>query len=193
MRLSRTIWTSLALLLAAGAGTALGAAVMQEPQDAAAKMPKAGPEHEIIKKDSGTWTATVKHWTSASAQPMEMTGTEVNTLECNGLWMMSHFDTDDGSFSGRGLSGWDAAKKKYVSVWVDSGSMNMAVSEGAADKDKNTVTYTGKCPDPETGKMQTNRSVLEHVDANNRKYTVWTTPEGGKEFKALEINYTRSK
>ena len=193
MKLSRTLLTSAALLVAVGAGAAVGATFAQEPQDAAAQVLKPGPEHDVLKKDEGTWTATVKHWPSADAKPMEMTGTEVNTLECNGLWMMSHFDSQDGTFSGRGLSGWDAGKKKYVSVWVDCGSMYMAQSEGTTDKDKKAVTYSGKCPNPETGKMQTNRSTLEHVDANNRKFTVWTTPEGGKEFKALEINYTRSK
>jgi hypothetical protein len=190
---TRTLWFAAALLVAAGAGAAIGATVTQEPQDAAAPMPKPGPEHEILKKDEGKWNAAVKYWMAPGQPPVEMPGMETNTWACNGLWMRTEFDTPDGSFSGRGIGGWDSFKKKYVSVWVDNASTYLAVSLGTYDKDKKAITFNGEQPDPETGKMNKTRSTMEYVDANTRRYTSWMTPQTGQETKQLEITYTRAK
>ncbi len=193
MRTPRTFLFAVALLVAAGAGAAIGANIAQEPQDAAAVMLKPGPEHEIMKKDEGKWNAAVKMWTAPTAPPMEMMGMEVNKLDCHGLWMTTSFDSPDGSFSGRGISGWDAQKKKYVSVWVDTESTYMNTSMGTFDKAKNAFSFNGEQLDKATGKMIKNRSLTEYPDANTRKFTMWSTPADGKEVKGFEITYTRSK
>lgn len=190
---NRTLWTCAGLLVAACAGVALGATFSQEPQDAAVAMVKPGPEHEFLKMDSGSWNATIKIWTAPGEPPMEMMGKETNKLECNGMWMMTSFDTPDGSFSGRGMSGWDAQKKQYVSVWVDSESTYMSTSTGTFDKSKRAFSFTGEQMDKATGKMIKNRTTTEYPDANTRKFTVWSTPAAGKEVKGMEITYTRSK
>jgi len=181
-----------ATLAVGGVGFALGANAMQEPQDASAMMPKPGPEHKIMNQDLGTWNAAVKVWMAPGQPPMEMLGTESNKWDCNGLWMMSSFDAPDGSFSGRGIGGWDSTKKQYVSVWVDSMSTYLATMTGTYDPKTKTVSYKGEAPDQDTGKMNKIRSTVEYVDVNTRRYTSWSTPAGGTEVKSLEINYTRS-
>lgn len=182
-----------AALAVGGVGFALGANVMQEPQDAAAMMPKPGAEHKILNRDEGNWNAVVKVWMAPGAPPMEMSGTESNSWVCNNLWMTSKFDMPDGSFSGRGLSGWDAHKKQYVSVWVDSSSMFLTNMVGTYDEAKQTITYKGEAPDQMTGKMNKIRATLEHKDANTRRYTNYSTGADGKETKGLEITYTRAQ
>lgn len=192
---TRTLWISAGLLVAAGAGAALGATFAQEPQepDEAAAMVKPGPEHEPLMKNVGTWSAAIKVYMAPGEPPMEWTGTEVNRLECSGLWVTSSLDSPDGSFSGRGISGWDAQKKKYVSVWVDSWSTYLGMSTGTFDKSKNVFSFIGEQLDPATGKMIKNREVTEYPDANTRKLTIWSTPADGKEVKGIEVVYTRSK
>jgi hypothetical protein len=193
MRTTRTLLFTVALLVAAGAGAAIGATLAQEPQDAAAMAPKPGPEHEILKKDEGKWNAAVKIWMAPNAPPMEVSGTETNKFGCNGLWMMTEFETPDASFTGRGISGWDSHKKKYVSAWVDTESMYFSMSHGTYDKDKKMMTFYGEQPDPESGKMMKTRGTNEYVDANTRRFTSYATPQGAAELKKLEITYTRAK
>lgn len=182
-----------ATLAVGGAGFALGAVATQEPQDAAATMPRPGPEHKILGMDEGAWTATVKVWMVPGAEPMVMTGKESNAWTCNGLWMSSEFEMPDGSFSGRSLAGWDAYRKQYVSAWVDSNTLYFSLMTGAYDKASKTMSFRGESPDPTSGKLVKTRAALEHVDEDTRRYTSWTIGADGTETKGLEITYERAQ
>lgn len=190
---NKTLWIAAGLLVAAGAGAAVGATFAQEPQDAAASMPKPGPEHEILKKDEGAWNATVKSWMAPGAAAMEFKGVENNKVGLGGLWMTSDFKTDDGSFVGHGVAGWDAMKKKYVSIWVDNSSMSLGVMHGTWDKDKKMLNFQGEQPDMASGKMMKARQTIEYPDANTRVMKNYVTPAGGTESMNLEVRYTRAK
>ncbi|HET9315476.1 MAG TPA: DUF1579 family protein, partial [Vicinamibacteria bacterium] len=50
--------------------------------------PKAGPEHEVLKHDVGTWEATVESFMPGAVQPMTSKGIETNTL-VGGLWLVT--------------------------------------------------------------------------------------------------------
>lgn len=193
MKHARNLLVLAAALAIGGAGFALGASAFQEPQDAAASMPKPGPEHKALGHDEGEWNATVKVWMVPGQPPVEMPATESNKWVCNGLWMTTSFDTPDGSFSGRGLLGWDSYRKQYVSAWVDNSSLYFATQYGNWDKEKKVMNLSGEAPDPATGKMMKIRATLEHIDADTRRYTHWNTGQDGKESKGLEITYTRAK
>ena len=193
MKNGNTLLIAAAALALGGAGYALGSISNQEPQDAASAAPKPGAEHEILRKDAGNWNANVKIWMDPNAPPMEMPATESNHWTCNDLWMVTEFNTPDGSFSGRGIGGWDSEKKRYVSAWVDSSSMHLTTMVGTYDKNTKIITFTGEAPDPATGKMTKIRATTEYPDANKRRYTHYTTPAGGVETKSLEITYTRAQ
>jgi len=190
---SRTLWIAAGLLVAAGAGAAVGATFAQEPQDAANSMPKPGPEHEVLKKDEGNWKASVKSWMAPGTEPMNFVGTEVNKVGLGGLWTTTDFKTDDGMFIGHGISGWDSMKKKYVSIWVDNSSMSLGVMTGTWDKEKKMLSLQGEQPDPASGKMMKARQTVEYPDANTRVMKNYVTPAGGAEMMNLEVSYTRSK
>jgi hypothetical protein len=181
-----------ATLAVGGVGFALGAHALQEPQDAAAPV-KPGPEHKIMNQDVGTWAATVKVYMAPESPPMEFTGKETNKWDCNGMWMLSTFDADDGSFSGRSSSGWDAHQKKYVTVWVDSWTPNMMFMSGSHDAASNALNFEGQAPNQMTGKLEKQRSKTEYPGADARRYTSWTTPTGGTETKMVEVSYKRVK
>jgi hypothetical protein len=190
---NKSLWIAAGLLVAAGAGAAVGATFAQEPQDAAAAMPKPGPEHEILKKDEGSWKATVKSWMAPGTEPMEFVGVETNKVGLGGLWMTTDFKTEDGSFVGHGVSGWDAMKKKYVSIWVDNASMSLGVMHGTWDKDKKMFSFQGEQPDMAAGKMLKARQTVEYPDANTRVMKNYVTAPGGTESMNLEVRYTRAK
>ena len=80
--------------------------------------PMPGPEHEILKRDAGTWDV-VMEMQFPGMPPMTMYGTETSTLLA-GRWLVTEFRGEmmGMTFEGQGISGWDPAKKAYVGVWA---------------------------------------------------------------------------
>ncbi len=101
-----------------------------------------GPEHEALKKMVGTWDTTMK------AGGMEFKGTVTYKMDLGGLWLAGALESDLGGqkFSGRSLESYDAGKKKYVSVWVDSMGTTPMFLEGTTDKATRTQTLVGEGP-----------------------------------------------
>ena len=184
----------------------LGARTLQEPKKAqeASKKPEmampapptAGPFHAHLKMDEGVWDAVVRMQMDPKAPPMESKAVETNKIACNGLWLLSDVKGEfmGGPFEGHAITGYDPAKKKYVSVWVDSMGAYIATSEGECDASGKVLTMTGEMPDPMmTGKMVKHRDVLERKDADNRLFTSYMKGPDGKEVVSMTIIYKRKK
>jgi hypothetical protein len=92
--------------------------------------PKPGPEFDHLKTLVGTWDASVK------MAGGESKGTMTYKMELGGLWLVGNFEGEFGGqkFQGKGLDTYDAAKKKYVSIWVDSMGTTPMITEGGYDK-----------------------------------------------------------
>ena len=58
-------------------------------------MPKPGPEHELLKMDEGTWDAVIE-MSPPGAPVMTSKGTEIATVGCGGLCLITKFDGDMG-------------------------------------------------------------------------------------------------
>jgi hypothetical protein len=163
-----------AIVLLAGSATVKG----QEPA-------KPGPEHEILKKHVGTWEATMK------IEGMESKGVSVYKMDLGGLWLASTFEGDFGGmkFSGRGFDTYDAAKKKYVAVWMDSMSTSPMLMEGTYDKEKKAMTLTGEGPGMD-GKPMKFKSVSVMPDDDTINFSMYM---GDAPQPAFTITYKRKK
>jgi hypothetical protein len=164
---------------------AIALAVLVAPAASAQEAPKPGPEHEVLKKMEGTWDATMKFG------GMESKGTTIYKMDLGGLWLASTFEGDLGGikFSGRGLDSYDAAKKKYVGVWVDSMSTSPMLMEGTYDQSKKTLTMTGDGPGMD-GKPTKFKAVSEMPDNDTINFAMYMGD--GKE-PAFTIVYKRKK
>jgi hypothetical protein len=183
MRAQRTF--ALAAVVSAATAVAWAQGPSQPP-------PKPGPEHEVFKKDVGTWDATVE-----MMMPPEppSKGTETNVLGPGGLWLISDFKADTmmgAPFQGHGVSGWDPAKKKYVGTWVDSMSTSILVSEGTYDPATKTSTGTIEGPGPD-GKPMKIKAVTQYKDNDTRVFTMYMKGSDGKEAPSMRISYKRRK
>jgi hypothetical protein len=182
-----TAGLGLVLALAAGAATARG-------QEGGIPVPKPTKEHALFQKDLGTWDAAVKSWMAPNAEPVASKGTETNTLLPGGLWMLSEFKGSFGGmdFHGRGQSGFDPSKKKYVATWIDSFSTNVMTMEGSYDEATHTITMTGDALDM-TGKPAKMKNVTNYKPDGTRAMTMFMKSEAtGPDFvKVMEINYTK--
>ena len=133
---------------AAAVGLVLvGVAAAQQP-------PKPGPEYDVLKKLVGTWE------TSMAAGGTTSKGTMTYKLGLGGLWLQSDMDGEmfGAKFTGHGMDSYDAAKKKYVSVWFDSMGASPVVMEGTYDPAKKAMTAAGEGPGMD-GKPQKYKSV----------------------------------
>jgi hypothetical protein len=155
--------------------------------------PKAGPEHEVLKHDVGTWDATVESFMPGAAQPMVSKGTETNSL-VGGLWLVTDFKSDmmGQPFQGHGVSGWDPNKKKYVGTWVDTMSTGLGLSESTYDAATKTLTGTFEGPDP-TGQIMKMKAVTVMKDPDTRVFTMSGPGPDGKDMTYMRITYQRKK
>jgi Protein of unknown function (DUF1579) len=157
---------------------ACGTAGAQEP-------PKPGPEHELLKKHVGTWTTTMK------AGGMESKGSVTYKMELGGLWLAGDMDSElfGQPFTGKSLETYDAAKKKYVSVWVDSMSSGPVLTEGIFDPAAKKMTMTGQGPGHE-GPATKYKSVTEYPDADTFVMTMFM---GAGTEPSFVVTYKRKK
>jgi len=150
--------------------------------------------HKLLAKGVGTWDASVKTWSAGpSSEPMVSKGVETNTM-LGGLWLVSEFKGEFGgqTFEGRGQTGYDTNKGKYVGTWVDTMTTEIMVSEGDFDEKTQTMTMTSKGKDP-AGKSYESKQVGQHKGDDTRVFTMFMKSADTKDeyVKVMEITYTR--
>lgn len=152
---------------------------------------EAKEEHEILKKDVGTWTAAMKIW-AGSEEPIEATGVEVNKM-IGDLWVSSHFEAEifGQKFTGSGTFGYDPDKKKFVGSWVDSMNPFSSHMEGTYDEKTQTLSMMSKGKDP-SGQVNEGKNVAVYKDKDTRIFTMYMK-QGDKFVKSMEITYKRKK
>lgn len=172
-RLSRS-WFLATLAIVVGASAARA---QQEP-------PKPGPEHAMLKELDGKWEAVI-----SAPDGTKSKGTMVYRSTCGGMWIASEFQAELGGapFEGRGLDGYDAKKKKFVSVWVDSMESSPMNLEGTYDERTKTLTMSAKDKGP-NGEQFVMKTV--YTDKNHHTFELQTVAEG-KATTMIKIEYTR--
>jgi hypothetical protein len=145
---------------------------------------KPGKEHKELAKAAGKWKVTIKEGPTAG-----QTGTSDFKVVCNGMWLASDFKMDDGSFSGQGLDSYDVAKKKYVSVWVDSMGGPPLVFEGDWTEPGKTMVQTAKGTGPDGSPVEF-KSVTKYPSDKTMNFELYMKA-GGAEIKLMAIEYTK--
>lgn len=176
------------LVIAAGLGLA-GASRAQEPF-------KPTAEHKELTKEVGVWDAEVKVYLQGpDGEPDVSKGVSENELLPGGLWLSSKFEGKlaGTSFTGRGLSGYDPVKKKYIDIWVDSTDPHPTLLEGEYDAATKTVTSLGKSTDPRSGKPYDIKTTTMLKGDDERLFTFFMKNEetGGEFYKLMEMTYKR--
>ena len=153
-------------------------------------MPQPGPEHEMLKKDVGTWDATVEMFMAPGAPPASSKGTETVTM-MGGFWQLNVFQSEmmGQPFEGRGATGYDPVKKKYVGTWIDTMTPGYYTVEGTYDAAKKTMTAVMEGPDP-TGAVTKTKATTEWKDADTRVFSMYG-PDGTSV--GMRITYKRRK
>jgi hypothetical protein len=174
---------------------------MQEMMKVMMEMGKAGENHKILAEMAGNWTYTAKMWMDPSGAPQESKGTSTRKAIMDGRYFIAEhtgkfkMPGPDGkmqemNFKGMAIEGYDNAKKKFVSSWVDNMSTMIMNSEGTYDAATKTFTYNAEC-EMMPGKMTKIREVIKVVDKDHHTFE-WYDNSRGTEAKTMEISYTRA-
>jgi hypothetical protein len=182
------------LLALAAVCTSLSSSAQSNSDDMKAMMAYATPGdiHKMLAKSTGNWTATVTMWMQPGAQPVSSSAACTSEMILGGRYLQSK---NSGNFMGQpfegiGLTGYDNAKKMFVSSWVDNMGTGIMTMNGTWDEAGKSINYTGSMVDPMSGKDIPVREVWKFSDDNTQVMEMYSIT-GGKEFKNMEIKYTR--
>jgi hypothetical protein len=154
-----------------------------------------GPEHKLLESKVGNWNTHMKWWMAPGTPAQESDGTSEVTWVMGGRYLheAAHGSAMGQPFEGAGVTGYDNLKKKYVGGWIDNMGTGVTMSEGTYNPSTKAFTYTSSGPDAMVTKYVPLRFVETMVDANSRKIDWYGPDANGKEFKMMELTYTRAK
>ena len=166
------------------------------------EMGKPGENHKHLQEMAGTWSYTVKFWMDPDAAPSESSGMAVTRTVMGGRYVISDITGKmqmpgpdgkmmDMEFVGMAIEGYDKAKKKFVSSWIDNMGTGIMNSEGTYDSATKTLTYYAEY-EPMPGMKTKAREALKIPDRDHHTMEFFEE-RGGKEVKTMEIAYTRKK
>jgi hypothetical protein len=168
------------------------------------EMARVTENHQLLASMDGAWTYTVKFWMNGdpNSKPQESKGTATRksimggrfvVMDVSGKMQMPGADGKMKSFEfkGRGTEGYDNARKKFVSSWIDNMGTGMMMADGTYDPATKTFTYTSEYEQLPGQKIQV-RETLHLTDKDHMMFE-WFENRGGAEVKTMEIDYTRTK
>ncbi len=152
-----------------------------------------GKHHRLLDRMAGHWETRSTYWKEPGDPPVTSVGSCERTWILDRRFLREEFDGGilGLPFRGSGLYGYDSFEKKYTSVWIDTMSTAMMTNMGVYDKAGDVVNFVGKYGDPWTGVKKDSRGVTRFVSAQEHVLELYTSGPAGREYKLLEIIYTR--
>jgi hypothetical protein len=154
-----------------------------------------GENHKLLQDKVGTWTGVVKMWEPGQTEPMQSTCTSTLKMIMDGRYLADDTKGDfmGEPFIGHGITGYDNIKKKYCWVWIDNMGTGLMTGEGTYDPATKTLNYVSEMPDVMAGKYVKCRGTERMIDKDHFVSEMYGTGPDGKEFKNMEIAYSRVK
>lgn len=154
-----------------------------------------GDMHKMMAKWDGEWTGEVTMWMYPGAPEQKSTSTAMNKMILDGRYQQStHSGTMmDMPFNGVSTVGYDNHRKEFVSTWIDNMGSGMMVMKGPWDEATKTINLKGKVVDAGTKQDTDVRETFKIIDDNTQEMEMFMMMPDGKEFKTMNIKYTRKK
>jgi len=143
----------------------------------------------------GTYHTKVKMWLDPSQPAQVSEGTLVRKSILGGRFLQEEVTGKlaDHPYQGVGTMGYDRAKKKFVSTWIDSVSTAIHLSHGTYDEGTKTWTFKQDDTCPITGKPVKMRDTLRIVSAEEQQMEMFRQLGDEKEVKSMELTFIRKK
>jgi len=154
----------------------------------------AGPMHKWLASFTGTWEADVIGYMDPT-KPDTSKLVQTYSMILNGLYQEAKLTGKmmGMPFEGRSINGFDNAKKKFQTTWMDSFSSGFTYMTGDYDSTSKTLNLKGTQSNPSTGKDMGIREVMKIIDNDTYTLTMYGDAPGGKEIKFMEGTFKRKK
>ena len=184
------------------AGLALAQADKKQPEmtpqekadmEAYMKAGTPGPQHQALAANAGSYDMKVKSWNDPKQPPAEDAGTATRSMSLDGRVQVEDVTSSmmGMPFSGHGMMGYDNVTGKYWSTWNDSMSTGLMVSYGTCDPTGKTCNFTGTMNDPVKKAPSKLRMTTKWTSPTTQVFEMYGPGKDGKEFKMMEITYTK--
>lgn len=197
-KLAGTILTAAAVLLAGPvlaqeAGKAPEMTPEQQAEmEAYQKAGTPGAPHAALAATAGKYSIKVRSWAAPDAPPMDETGTATRTMTLDGRVLVEEISSKmmGTPYTGYGMSGYDNVSEQYWSTWNDSMSTGVMVSHGTCDAKQN-CSFSGTWNDPIKKGPVKARMTCRWTSPTTEVFELHGPGKDGKEFKMMEITYTK--
>lgn len=151
-----------------------------------------GEPHAWLSSMAGSWEFSGTFWMGPGGTETQSTGTIERSMALGGRVLVEKVTSEfEGQpFEGHGMLGYDNVSKQYWGTWNDNMMTGIMTSWGSCEAGK--CEFQMKGYDPMTGEYTTTRGVSEHT-ADREVHTAWAKGPDGKEWKTMELVYTRKK
>ncbi|MFA5019231.1 MAG: DUF1579 domain-containing protein [Methylobacter sp.] len=197
MRYLQLTLMSLCIMLAASVAMAKGKKA-EKPMDPQAmmevytKLAAPGEQHKQLASLAGSWTTKTKEWMEPNKPPVESTGSAEMKILLDGRFLQQELTGQmmGQPFSGIEITAYDNLLKRYVTSWMSTMGTGIFTMEGTASTDGKTITLKGQHAEPGGGYMK-HRAIWKIVDSNTQTFDMYGAHPGEKEWKIMEMTYTR--
>ena len=151
-----------------------------------------GAPHQMLAATAGTYDLKIKSWHEPGGPAMEDTGTAARTMVLGGRVLVEEVNSTmmGMPFTGHAMTGYDNVSAKYWSIWTDSMSTGVMVSEGTCDAQK-VCSFTGSWNDPIKKGPVTARMTSRWTNPTTEIFEMYGPGKDGKEMKMMQITYTK--
>ncbi len=158
-----------------------------------AALSKPGESHKLLERFAGNWDVRITFWSSPDAAPQDSHGSSTLSWILGDRFLKEDFHGDvlGESYQGLGLMGYDAAARRFMTVWLDSLNTVIAVQQGSYSPESSTFELTGEIYDPLLGRNKKTRSEIKVISPDQYSVTMIDAAPNGAAFKSLEILYSR--
>lgn len=169
---------------------------MEAMQKKAMELGAPNSNHKQLEPTIGRWVAKATFWMKPGDKPITSEGMSENMWILGGRFVKQEYKgTWQGQpFEGLGFTGYDNLRGEYQTLWLDNMMTGQMTGKGSLDAATRTIKIGGSFSCPMTGeKDRAYRSELKIVNNDKHTYTAYDKTAEGKEFKSMEIVYTRVK
>lgn len=167
-----------------------------EQMEACAAAAAPGEMHTFLAEGKGTWQGKCTMWMTPAAEPMQSECITTITPILDGRFVKNKTEGEFagmGPFTGFGLYGYDNVSQQFQGTWIDNCSTGMMTGTGELNSAGDTIEWTFNYNCPLTNKPAVFREVERRTGEDTMTLTMYgPAPDTGKEYKIMEIKYTRT-
>lgn len=187
---------SISKVVLAAAVIAMAAGVSAQGSDVSPGMENvmsAGADHKALDSMIGTFEVKAKTWAYSTATPVESTFTATNAWVLGNRYLETRLEgsVEGDDFSEIGYLGFDAVRKGYEAVRMDTENAGMVWYRGEFDASGQQMTLRAEVPDPRSGLPSMRELKISIEGGGDHVVEVWVPGPENMLFKMKELRCTR--